>query len=301
MRVAAVIVTYNRSDLLSECISALRDQTYSDFDIFVIDNNSTDNTFDVVAEYNLSNLRYYNTARNMGGSGGFAFGMNKALVKEYDYIWLMDDDTVPSPNALQSLINKAAALNYRFSFISSVAEWTDGTLCLMNRQNISNGLDDIYALKNHLLHVPYSSFVSCFLNADICNKAGLPYVEFFIYGDDLEYTKRISQYAPGYLDIDSYVLHKMNSNAIASVVICEKERIDRYAYAVRNNTFIARKYKYLRKNVLTNIKEIVKVILRSKGKKLKRIFIIIKGFVKGLFFDPECITEYSDNLFDIKK
>ena len=237
----------------------------------------------------------------MGGSGGFAFGMNKALVKEYDYIWLMDDDTVPSPNALQSLINKAAALNYRFSFISSVAEWTDGTLCLMNRQNISNGLDDIYALKNHLLHVPYSSFVSCFLNADICNKAGLPYVEFFIYGDDLEYTKRISQYAPGYLDIDSYVLHKMNSNAIASVVICEKERIDRYAYAVRNNTFIARKYKYLRKNVLTNIKEIVKVILRSKGKKLKRIFIIIKGFVKGLFFDPECITEYSDNLFDIKK
>lgn len=301
MRVAAVVVTYNRADLLRECINALKNQTYTDFDIFIIDNNSTDNTLSVVNEFKLSNLIYFNTGRNIGGAGGFAFGMNKALVREYDYIWLMDDDTVAYPDTLQSLINKAIALKSDFSFISSVSEWTDGTLCLMNRQNINNGLDDIHALKNHLLRVPYASFVSCFLNADVCNSAGLPYVEFFIYGDDLEYTKRVSQYAPGYLDIDSYVIHKMNKNAVASVVVCEKERIDRYVYGVRNNTFIARKYKYLRKNIITNIKEIVKVILRSKDKKFKRISVIIKGFFKGLFFNPECIKEYSENLFDTKE
>jgi rhamnopyranosyl-N-acetylglucosaminyl-diphospho-decaprenol beta-1,3/1,4-galactofuranosyltransferase len=44
MQVTAVIVTYNRFELLKECIAAVKVQTYKPSSILVVNNNSTDGT-----------------------------------------------------------------------------------------------------------------------------------------------------------------------------------------------------------------------------------------------------------------
>ena len=44
--VIAVVVTYNRKELLKECINALKKQSYKNCKILVVDNGSTDNTYD---------------------------------------------------------------------------------------------------------------------------------------------------------------------------------------------------------------------------------------------------------------
>lgn len=89
---AEVIVTYNRKKLLKENIEALLNQTFKDHDILIIDNNSNDGTKEMVAEIQDKRIKYYNTGKNLGGAGGFAFGLRKAIELGYLYMrgsWMM--------------------------------------------------------------------------------------------------------------------------------------------------------------------------------------------------------------------
>ena len=103
MHVAAVVVTYNRLPLLQQCLQALDAQTAALAAIWVIDNASTDGTEAAVRGMNLPNLIYRHTGRNLGGAGGFAYGVREAALAGYDALWLMDDDTIPEPEALEKL------------------------------------------------------------------------------------------------------------------------------------------------------------------------------------------------------
>ena len=59
--VIAIIVTYNRKELLKESIEALLQQTYKNFDILVIDNASTDGTYETISSYIDNNqIKYQN-------------------------------------------------------------------------------------------------------------------------------------------------------------------------------------------------------------------------------------------------
>ena len=75
-KVAAVVVTYNRIELLKECLGALEKQNYP-CDILVVDNASTDETEKYISliKSKYDNLYYKNTGANIGGAGGFNFGM----------------------------------------------------------------------------------------------------------------------------------------------------------------------------------------------------------------------------------
>ena len=99
--IAAVVVTYNRLELLRQCVEALRTQT-SSCDILIVDNASTDGTDQWLASQ--PDLHYRNTGSNLGGAGGFNFGMRWAVEAGYDYVWVMDDDTLPQPDALEKLL-----------------------------------------------------------------------------------------------------------------------------------------------------------------------------------------------------
>lgn len=78
--IAAVVVTYNRKELLKKNIEALLKQTYKEFDIYIIDNASTDGTYEYIKEYIDSNqIHYENTNKNLGGAGGFNFGIKKVV------------------------------------------------------------------------------------------------------------------------------------------------------------------------------------------------------------------------------
>ena len=102
-KVIAVVVTYNRRDLLLESLAAVLAQTRAPDQVIVVDNASEDGTAAAVRDQfpavHLAELR-----RNSGGAGGFAGGMALALADGADLIWLMDDDTVPEPGALAALL-----------------------------------------------------------------------------------------------------------------------------------------------------------------------------------------------------
>ena len=236
--IATIVVTYNRKELLLECIDALTKQSFGGFDILIIDNNSSDGTHDVIRPFiEDGTILYFNTGANLGGAGGFCYGIKKAVEMGYEYVWIMDDDSIPTPGALQRLVEAGEALRGNFGFLGSRVVWTDGSPCRMNVQRFSL-TENLTEFKRELEPVVISSFVSMFISADTVKKVGLPIKEFFIWTDDWEYSRRISRSYPCYAVRESVVLHKTAVNSGADISRESDERLDRFRYAYRNGSDI---------------------------------------------------------------
>ena len=292
-KVVAVVVTYNRVDLLKKCISAIEGQAYS-CDIIVVDNASTDDTEKWMLSYakEKQNIQYFNTGINIGGAGGFNYGMKKAVEKGYDYIWIMDDDCIPNSDSLTNLMNADIVLSdtVNYGYLSSSVLWTDGTECKMNRQKYNNRIVDSVESRDNLVKVDQSTFVSVLFPVRTIKKVGLPIKEFFIWGDDIEYTRRITvrNNMPSFMVANSTVVHAMKENTGSSIATDVQERIDRYKYAFRNENYLYRQegikgFSYYIAKCALNI---YRIITKSKTHKLKRCGIILKCMVKGLWFNP---------------
>lgn len=287
-RIVSIVVTYNRKKLLKESIESLL-ESETPCDILIVDNNSTDNTYEYISKYIGDNVIYKNTGKNLGGAGGFNYGMKEAIKLGYSYLWLMDDDVIVNKDSLTKIMDADKALNGNYGFLSSKVYFTDGNLCRMNRQKFVNDwTPSELHIKNNLYKTNYATFVSFFTKKTVVEKVGLPIKEFFIWGDDIEYTNRISKEYENYVVMNSKVTHKTKTNT-GSDISRDDERLDRYKYAYRNEMYIARKngLKGVGRYLLKINLHICRVIVHSKGNKFKKIRIIIGNMLKGIKFNPK--------------
>ncbi|RYQ66025.1 glycosyltransferase [Bifidobacterium pseudolongum] len=241
--VTAVVVSYNREELLAECLAGIDRQTRQPDHLIVIDNASTDGALGVARRFAARTAiptRVVTLPRNVGGAGGFTAGIALAVeplmqplgphesgagyrMGGYEPqpglvhdVWLMDDDTVPLPNALEELLRASdacVAQNGRVPVaLGSKAVWTDGREHLMNKPRPRThpakggaklrGFPSAYQTRS-------LSFVSCLLNADtIAAMRRLPKTAYFLWNDDYEYTTALLKRHIGYYVPASEVVHK---------------------------------------------------------------------------------------------
>jgi GT2 family glycosyltransferase len=102
-KIAVVIVTFNRCDELVKTISAIQNQGILENDIIVINNNSTDNTKNIL-DSNYKNIQSLHLNENIASAGGFSKGMQTAYEKGYDWVWLFNDDSRPVEGSLKSIL-----------------------------------------------------------------------------------------------------------------------------------------------------------------------------------------------------
>ncbi|MBF1741999.1 MAG: glycosyltransferase [Veillonella dispar] len=287
--VAAIVVTYNRKDLLLENIECLKKQSESDdLDIIIIDNASTDGTDSVLQPYILDkSIIYINTGSNLGGAGGFNFGIGYAAKQQYKYLWIMDDDCMPNKSALKEFFNADLTLQGKYGFLSSKVLWKDNSICTMNIQR-KTMFENIKDFSTPLVPCVMASFVSLFIPVKVVKKFGLPIKDFFIWTDDWEYTRRISRNIPCYVVNNSIVIHKSNSNIGAHISTDVEERLDRYKYLYRNDVYL-----YKREGIKGFLYECIrllyhslKVIKDAKNNKFKRLLLIWKSTIQGFSFKP---------------
>lgn len=291
-QVAAVVVTYNRKELLLQCIEKIRGQQNAKCDILLVDNGSSDGTREMIQAIADDHLYYRNTGCNLGGAGGFQFGMRWAVEAGYELVWIMDDDTLPEPDALSELLKADALLNGNYGFLSSVVLWTDGHECKMNRQVISKQYYHyLDLLSNGMIEVQQATFVSLLVHANVIRKIGLPIKEFFIWGDDIEYTRRIADKwdKPSFLVGKSRVIHAMKSNNGSDIAIDEIGRINRYRYAYRNEnyTYRQRGFSGFCRYLGRCAKHMIRVWRFAPNHRIKRSWIILSGMIRGCFFHPK--------------
>lgn len=94
--ISVIIVTFNRANLLDELLKSLERQSFDNFDIIIIDNNSKDNTKDIAMNYDLI---YIKLKENYGPSLGRNVGLKYACG---DIVCFLDDDAIADENLIKS-------------------------------------------------------------------------------------------------------------------------------------------------------------------------------------------------------
>lgn len=239
MQTVALVVAYNRAELLAECLDALHHQTHRPDHILVVDNASTDNSYTVATQHEAHPV-VVQLSRNTGGAGGFcaalALAHERFDLADDDVFWIMDDDTIPTPGALEALLRVYTDFPERPAVLSSQVLWTDGSLHPMNthreRPFTSQSLR-VAAQSYHARVVRAASFVSVLCEVGAVRAQGLPVSSYFIWNDDLEYTARLLKDRVGLHVFDSEVIHK--TKALASATDAPG---DRFYYEVRNKLWM---------------------------------------------------------------
>jgi len=266
-KLCAVVVTYNRKDLLLECLEALKKQSKPLDAIYIIDNASTDGTSEILLEkgyieenHNNSNknwntyaniqnspnkdieICYVRLNENTGGAGGFYEGVKRAYDDGYDWLWLMDDDAEPLKDSLEKLTSYIDENNV--SALASVVKTVDNQIVPLHRKvfdfkslrnfNISKTVDPKLIEDNKLLKIDDASFVGVLINRRSIKEIGFPKKELFIHSDDTEYSIRLRSVGEILLITDSVILHKNDFNASKYI---KKSFLGRSFYRVKYNNY----------------------------------------------------------------
>ncbi len=264
-QICAVVVTYNRKELLMECLDALKKQTYSLDGIYIIDNASTDNTPNLLFEnkyilelppselnvpwqkdFVLTNqntkikIHYVRMDKNTGGSGGFYEGIKRAYENGYDWIWVMDDDATPKLNALEELLKfKDDSLAALTSVVlkRNTGEIDLGHRRIFNKISLKEQPVNIEKYKEKYFYFNEFSYVGTLINSRAIKSYGFTDKSFFILYDDTEHSLRLSQYGKMICVTSSQILHgpKLETKV--------NKGIDYKAYyGIRNRISVLKKY-----------------------------------------------------------
>jgi len=244
---AAVIVTYNRLGLLKECLRNVENQTVPAKKIIVVNNASTDGTFQYLCKNKGSNPQYniLTCTENIGGAGGFRKGLEASLKEEADCVLLIDDDAMIENSYMEKILAARTKNPMYHAFAGAVM--TDGKIDTCHRRTIAepglrlkNCPSELYTEKNPKGYFvcDIASFCGMVIDREIIEKAGLPLAEYFIWCDDTEYSLRINHYSKFYIVTGAYLNHKSK---------IEKRVYPRHYdwrdyYAVRNRLLYVKKH-----------------------------------------------------------
>ncbi len=238
MRVVAVVVAYNRRELLLECLSGLQRQSRRPDGVVIVDNASDDGSAEAASSA-MPDADVVRLPANSGGAGGFAVGIRRAVITQRaDLVWVMDDDTVPTPLALESLLRAIAEVRERPAIAASRVVWSDGLDHPMNTPRtkpFARRSERRDAAKAGGFPVRSASFVSLLIDATAVREKGLPVAEYFLWNDDFEFTARILRHRRGIFVPQSVVVHKTKTRADT-----DADPGERFYYEVRNKLWLFR-------------------------------------------------------------
>jgi glycosyltransferase involved in cell wall biosynthesis len=111
--VSVILTTYNRAHIVSKSLQSVLTQTYRNFEVIVIDDNSTDNTKEIITNiaYKDSRVKYFRNNENKGLAGARNVGINLA---KGEFIAFADDDEW-FPNKLEKQVNLLQTLPENFA------------------------------------------------------------------------------------------------------------------------------------------------------------------------------------------
>lgn len=313
--IAAVVVTYNREKLLIECLDSLISQSRTPDAVFIVDNKSNSATPEILlknewidqlpdpesdknqvqqkqltrGQHN-STIFYVRKNKNDGGAGGFFEGIKQACEKNYDYVWIMDDDVIAEPTALEELNNALQIENT--GFLCSRVIGTNGVSMNMPEIDFIQG-ENYYPIWDRFLadgiaRVKSATFVSVLLPRETIRDIGYPLKEMFIWGDDTEYTLRISKKHASYYVGKSVVCHKRVISKPPSIKTeRDRKRLKMHYYRFRNLVYNTRKH-MKNSQMLVLIGEFVyKMLFLLFRLRFHSFYTMLRGLLSGLFFNPK--------------
>lgn len=243
MNIIAVVVTYNRRELLKRNIACLRLNTPVS-SIVVVNNGSTDGTGAWLDEQEDLTVIHQ---ENVGGSGGFYRGIQYAYQAGADWIWCMDDDVFPRPDCMEYLLPYTHEPGVG---ILAPRRLMAGQIFTNDFQkvNLSNPFASMYQqkLKKQVVNGPVDICGTAFEGLCISRKAvaeiGLPNKELFIFCDDTDYCLRAVLAGFRILYIPSALMDKEKFFSNDNWEERSRKKKWKRFYQVRNSTYLNHHY-----------------------------------------------------------
>lgn len=267
MKTCAIIVTFNRKNLLIKCIEAVLTQTTKCDEIFIIDNASTDGTALQVTEYfklrneieieklsklgsiNDITINYYLMSSNSGGSGGFSKGMKIAhKLNKFEAFWLMDDDGYPSPSCLEKLIKYLPRYDYVMPASIDIENHKQMSWpTVLKEGGKSLFYSDIINSWNEIMDYIYP-FNGSLMSKRLLDEVGYVDKRLFIWGDEYDHYWRCKEknFSPKTI-VNAIFYHPANKMAFVPILkgLFKVPYVDckwKMVCLARNYTYIYRKY-----------------------------------------------------------
>jgi rhamnopyranosyl-N-acetylglucosaminyl-diphospho-decaprenol beta-1,3/1,4-galactofuranosyltransferase len=257
-RVAAVVVTFNRKELLCECLDALLAQTFPVSRIVLIDNASSDGTADLLADRGYLDseiLDYVRLPVNSGGAGGFHEGVKRGYDAGFEWLWLMDDDVEPMPDALDKMLSHADVSQciqgckvFRDGQSENWERWAN--IDESGRRSASLEPQDLGYIRAET-----GCFEGMLINRHIISVIGFPDKRFFVGGDDVAYGYLASKHTQVIYLREACFLKKINKFGRPRLLERMRDRFFHrrshrfYFLCVRNEILL---YGYMRDRVRTS-------------------------------------------------
>lgn len=213
MNAAVVIVTYNRFELLQECIECVYKQTKCFTDVVIVDNACTDGTSRWLDALTYGNIHIIHEETNGGGAKGFSDGVKYVHDNlDADWLLLIDDDAMLSENYIEQI--EKATIKYPDckAFSGSVA--TDGKIDTTHRKRVGGTLTfkivpvPLNEYDQESFAYDLCSFCGLIFSTSLIDKIGLPKAEYFIWYDDSEYSMRIRKFTKIININGTYINHR---------------------------------------------------------------------------------------------
>lgn len=236
-KVGIVICNYNKKDKVLLCIQSLLEQKFQDFDLYVVDNASTDGAPAAIADkfgdnviflqneedysHDKGRIFLIQNEENLGGSGGFDRGLSEASKRNYEYLMCIDNDAMLDENAVGELV----------AFLDKHEETGIAASLILNLENpdtIQNfgqkidfntfSTEPLFVGEQFYEEIPEVIFsdavpaCSLMIRKSITDRIGFLPQEFFLYWDDTEWCTRVRKLGYKVASVkSSQALHAMGA------------------------------------------------------------------------------------------
>ena len=192
--VSAVIVTYNRKEELVRCLRAVLQQTYPVSYVLIVDNASTDGTWEYLIKEGVfedPRILYHRSETNTGGSGGFHTGLQIAHTQlRTDFYWLMDDDGYPSRDCLRMLLRGSSRYDYIMPASVDILDETRLSWPVRMKNGRKTGsLQELRSSWGRIMNY-VTPFNGILLSKKCVDEVGYINPKFFIWGDEYDHYYR---------------------------------------------------------------------------------------------------------------
>lgn len=189
--VRVIVVNWNGREYSGECLRSLRNQTFSDFEVFLVDNGSTDGSVEYIQENFPGWVKVLANARNEGFSGGNNRGIRGVSGK---YVVLLNNDAQADPRWLEELVkvaeeNPQAGMLACKIYLQGGAKIIDNVGHLIYRDGLNRGrgrLEVDQGQFENLEEVLFPSGCAALYRREMLEEVGLFDEDFFAYGDDTD-------------------------------------------------------------------------------------------------------------------
>lgn len=269
MNAAVVIVTYNRFELLQECIECVYKQTKCFTDVVIVDNACTDGTSKWLDALTYGNIHIIHEETNGGGAKGFSDGVKYVHDNlDADWLLLIDDDAMLANNYIEEIAKATTLYPDCKAFSGSVV--TDGKIDVTHRKRVGGTLTfkitpvSLSEYEQESFVYDLCSFCGLTFSTSLIDKIGLPKAEYFIWYDDTEYSLRIRKHTE-IINLNSTSINHKTKIATSTNAINW-----RGYYGIRNSGDVIR-------NHGTFLQYINFIIIRRVSQSLNRIMSLISN------------------------